>query len=192
VTRQPRAANPFWRFSLRIYRRPGVANACIALQDRLGVDVNMLLLAVWTAGHGTILAGRPLAAATSFSKTWSTKVVRPLRAARRFLRAPTLPPLPAVDRSDLRPKVARAELRAERIEQAVLAAFVPAPAGRVGGLDGARLAAANLGRYFAHAGIRPNAKDVKRIAVVLGAAFRDCDPAALHVELRHLFGRQRR
>lgn len=186
------AKNPFWTFSLRVYRRPGVANACIALQDRLGVDVNMLLLAVWTAWHGTILAGRPLAAATSFSRTWSINVVRPLRAARRFLRAPTLPPLPAVDRSDLRPKVVRAELQAERIEQTVLAAFVPVAPRRLYGLDGARLAAANLGRYFAAAGLHPNAKDVKRIAAVLGAAFPDCEAAALKLELRHLFGRRHR
>lgn len=186
------AKNPFWTFSLRVYRRPGVANACIALQDRLGVDVNMLLLAMWTAWHGTILAGRPLAAATSFSRTWSNNVVRPLRAARRFLRAPSLPPLPAVDRSDLRPKVARVELQAEKIEQTVLAAFVPVAHRRLGGLDGARLGAANLGRYFAHAGLHPNSKDVKRIAVVLKAVFRDCDPDHLQVELRRLFGRHHR
>lgn len=182
----------FWRYSLRVYRRPGVANACVALQDRLGVDVNMLLLSLWTAAHGTILAGRPLAAATSFSRTWSTNVVRPLRAVRRFLRAPTLPPLPAVDRSDLRPKVARNELQAERIEQTVLAAFVPIGHGRAAGLEGARLAAANLGRYFSAAGLNPNAKDIKRIAVVLQAAFRDCEPAELRQELRELFGRRRR
>jgi len=185
-------SNAFWRYSLRVYRRPGVANACVALQDRLGVDVNMLLLATWTAAHGTILAGRPLAAATSFSRTWSTNVVRPLRAVRRFLRAPTLPPLPAVDRSDLQPKVARNELQAERIEQTVLAAFMPASHGRATGVEGARLAAANLGRYFSHAGITPNTKDVKRIAVVLQAAFRDCEATALRHELRELFGRRRR
>ncbi|MCG8546534.1 MAG: TIGR02444 family protein, partial [Alphaproteobacteria bacterium] len=34
--------NAFWNFSLRAYARPGVADACIRLQDRYGVDVNVL------------------------------------------------------------------------------------------------------------------------------------------------------
>ena len=34
--------SPFWRFSLRFYRQPKVADACIALQEEAGVDVNLL------------------------------------------------------------------------------------------------------------------------------------------------------
>src|SRR5262249_40267230 len=39
----------FWNFSLKVYGRPGVAAACIALQDGLGLDVNLLLYCCW---HG--------------------------------------------------------------------------------------------------------------------------------------------
>ena len=42
----------FWRFSLRFYRAPGVADACIALQDGYGVDVNILLFLLWLACEG--------------------------------------------------------------------------------------------------------------------------------------------
>ena len=42
-------ASPFWRFSLGFYRQPGVADACIALQDGCGVDVNILLFFLWLA-----------------------------------------------------------------------------------------------------------------------------------------------
>src|SRR5260370_35545910 len=37
----------FWRFSLAFYARPGVAEALIALQDRAGRDVNLVLFALW-------------------------------------------------------------------------------------------------------------------------------------------------
>jgi uncharacterized protein (TIGR02444 family) len=35
--------DPFWRFSLDLYGRPGVAPACLALQDEAGADVNLVL-----------------------------------------------------------------------------------------------------------------------------------------------------
>ena len=41
--------SPFWRFSLQFYRQPGVADACIALQEEAGVDVNLLLFLLWHA-----------------------------------------------------------------------------------------------------------------------------------------------
>ena len=43
------SGSPFWRFSLRLYRLPGVAEACIKLQEESGADVNLLLFLLW---HG--------------------------------------------------------------------------------------------------------------------------------------------
>ena len=40
--------SPFWRFSLQLYRLPGVAEACIELQEKCGADVNLLLFLLWT------------------------------------------------------------------------------------------------------------------------------------------------
>ncbi len=34
--------HPFWNFSLEVYGGEGVARACLELQDRRGVDVNLL------------------------------------------------------------------------------------------------------------------------------------------------------
>ena len=42
-------SSPFWRFSLDFYRRPGVPEVCLQLQDAHGVDVNLLLFALWQA-----------------------------------------------------------------------------------------------------------------------------------------------
>ncbi len=45
-------SSPFWDYSLGIYRKPGVADACIALQDEFGLDVNMLLACLWFSAEG--------------------------------------------------------------------------------------------------------------------------------------------
>ena len=41
-----------WRFSLTFYARPGVSEALIALQDRAGFDVNLMLFALWLGVSG--------------------------------------------------------------------------------------------------------------------------------------------
>ena len=38
-----RAGEAFWRFSLALYARPDVAEALIGLQDRAGLDVDLIL-----------------------------------------------------------------------------------------------------------------------------------------------------
>ena len=47
----------FWRFSLAFYERPGVPDALIALQDRDGFDVNLILFALWLGISGRGLLG---------------------------------------------------------------------------------------------------------------------------------------
>ena len=41
----------FWQYSIVFYARPGVAAACLALQDREKADVNLILLAFWLASR---------------------------------------------------------------------------------------------------------------------------------------------
>ena len=56
-TRHHRRRDRRRRFSLRFYRQPEVADACIALQEEAGVDVNLLLFLLW---HATMKrASRP-------------------------------------------------------------------------------------------------------------------------------------
>jgi uncharacterized protein (TIGR02444 family) len=47
MARQDAAAESFWRFSLMVYARPGVAEALIGLQDRAGHNVNLILFGLW-------------------------------------------------------------------------------------------------------------------------------------------------
>ena len=77
----------FWRFSLAFYERPGVADALIALQDREGFDINLVLFALWLgiSGRGT-LGGDALAAAERAAGTLRREMIEPLRNLRRKLR----------------------------------------------------------------------------------------------------------
>ena len=58
------AAEAFWRFSLMVYARPGVADALIGLQDRDGHNVNLVLYGLWLGlCHATALDGAALSRA---------------------------------------------------------------------------------------------------------------------------------
>src|SRR5690606_30758862 len=87
----------FWDFSLRVYDRPGVAAACLALQDGHGLDVNLVLLAAWEAARGGELDGALAARLRQFGEAYQADVMRPLRRARRALKGlavePALAPL---------------------------------------------------------------------------------------------------
>jgi uncharacterized protein (TIGR02444 family) len=112
------AGEAFWRFSLALYARPGVADALIALQDRAGRDVNLILFGLWAgATRGHRLTGGGLAAAEAASAAIADATVAPLRRLRRQLKD-------AGDRDllALRRRVAGLETAAERRAQYRLAA----------------------------------------------------------------------
>src|SRR5260370_7243702 len=113
---QTQQGSPFWRFSLRFYRQPGVADACIALQDGCGVDVNILLFFLWLA---TARRRVPLGAAQEVcakAAAWRDDVVVPLRALRRRLKDGS----PLVERGAaelFRTRIKAIELESERLQQ---------------------------------------------------------------------------
>ena len=113
--------SPFWRFSLRIY--PSVADTCLELQDRFGVDVNVLLFLLWAAHNQRKLSAGEVHFMMSAVESWNRSVVVPLRGVRRFLRSPP----EIVDRdaaAAFREHVKQVELEAERLQQEALYQFV--------------------------------------------------------------------
>ena len=115
---------PHWTFALRLYGRPGVAEACLLLQDRLGVDVNVLLLAAYAAvERGIALDADALREIDGLIAPWRGEVIAALRQLRRRLKSGPAPaPCEATER--LRAQIKSAELHAEQIEQAVLAGWL--------------------------------------------------------------------
>ena len=110
--------NPFWQFSVSVYGAPDVAAECLALQESLGIDVNILLLCAWAGARGYAFDDARLAEIEQRVGDWHAHIVRPLRAIRRDIK--TMPEMAHTEIQEFRKEVAAAELRAERIEQALL------------------------------------------------------------------------
>ena len=108
--------SPFWRFSLRFYRRPGVADACIALQDGCGADVNILLFFLWLALARRCVSPAAAAAVCAKVAPWRDDVVIPLRTLRRRLKDGSS----LVERGVaelFRTRIKAIELESERLQQ---------------------------------------------------------------------------
>lgn len=111
--------NAFWQFSLAVYRAPGVAEECLAVQEKYGVDVNMLLFCAWLAVACKVALTRSeIEAIGARVGEWHEHVVKPLRGVRRYMKN-----VPGGDAAVLRTRVKAAELEAEQVEQAMLYSF---------------------------------------------------------------------
>ena len=117
----------FWRFSLSLYRMDGVPPACIALQDGHGLDVNIMLFALWLGSRGRALEPAELTEADAAVREWRADAVVALRAVRRFLRTPP-EAVDAAGAAALRERVKAVELELERLQQEALFALRPAQA----------------------------------------------------------------
>jgi len=150
----PMSDSAFWRFSLKFYAMPGVGAACIELQDRCGVDVNVLLFLLFLADQNRVISAEDAARIDAQARPWREGVVVPLRAARRSLRTP----IGAFDRDaaeTLRGNVKRIELEAERIQQETLEQTnSPSAAGNPAS-SRAGAARTNLAAFAAHLGGLP-------------------------------------
>jgi uncharacterized protein (TIGR02444 family) len=138
----------FWRFSLAFYARPGVAEACLRLQDDAGVDVNVMFYVLFLATQMRQIDRIDVAQIDASIKAWREVAVVPLRTLRRRLKT-GIEPVSVADTESLRSAVKRVELEAERIEQEWLEKNVPAPT--LGTPSASRVAAAhaNLAAYGA-------------------------------------------
>lgn len=97
-----------------------MAEACLTLQERLGLDVNLLLFCLWAGRCGHRLEPGELSALQAAATPWHEAVVRPLRGVRRALKGSGDP-----EREALRQRIKADELEAERLEQDLLHARLP-------------------------------------------------------------------
>ena len=157
----------FWDFSLDLYGRPGVTEACLALQARRDLDVNMLLFCCWCGARGEALTAGELGERIVAVRPWQDQVVKPLRAARRWLKGQQTAPATAAEA--LRQAIKAQELEAERLEQLILADAATNATDR----GAPALAAANLKAYFAALGLVPGEVDWGDLAALLCGLFRE-------------------
>ncbi len=170
----------FWDFSIRIYARPEVAEACLGLQDRHGLDVNVVLFCLWLGASGRgPLVGPELDQVLSGVADWHARTVRHLRALRKWLKG-DLGAVPRGLGDRFRNAVAGLEIDAEHIEQLVLAgALARTPKPGLEALDGARDAASSLAAYLGASGASSSATDRAAAGLLLAAAFPELAPGEL-------------
>jgi uncharacterized protein (TIGR02444 family) len=179
-------ANPFWDYSLALYRDAAVEAACLELQRRHGLDVNLVLLCCWQASLGGALDAGSLERAQATVASWQAEVVRPLRALRQRLKVRLAQPEPGSIAArwpelagSLRSRVLALELDGERLAQLALAqALASAPASAS---PGVALAGANLRHYWPFDG-----RDRHALQSLLTAAFPAAAPAAVAAALEWL------
>ena len=140
----------FWRFSLAFHEWPGVAEALITLQDRDGLDVNLILFALWLGISGRApLDGDALAAAERVAGTLRSEIVEPLRSLRRKLRHH-----PDGEVQRLREGVKVLELAGEKLIQERLARVAGRGCAKKSRRDRRGAAHANLALYLGGGGLR--------------------------------------
>jgi uncharacterized protein (TIGR02444 family) len=152
---------PFWQFSGLVYGRPGVAEACVDLQDRHGLDVNLLLFCAWAGAQGRRLDRGDLGLLRGASRPWHDAVVAPLRSARRWLKRQTAVPEDLGE--SFRDKVKSLELQAEMLEQLVLYQEIDIAEGE----SDPKAVAANLRLYLTRFKPLPTADDLADLSAVL-------------------------
>ncbi|GEM_PF-2892974 len=124
----------FREFSEALWASPQLRGACLDLQDSAGIDVNLVLLALFLAAHGRAADADVAARAGAASQDWTRPVTDNLRAARRAIKGQD---------DALYEKALSLELEAEAVLQDRLAAIAEgAPAAPADtGLAAANLAA---------------------------------------------------
>jgi len=121
------AMSPLWDFTLRLYRSPGVPEACLAVQDRHQADVTLLIYGVWVGAEGrAALTPDQTQAAADAVAAWHNEIVRPLRAVRRRMKTGPAP-APGAQTEALRESLKAVEIGAEKIELLVLEGCAPPP-----------------------------------------------------------------
>jgi uncharacterized protein (TIGR02444 family) len=165
--------NPFWDYALALYRRPGVEAACLELQQRHSLDVNLVLLCCWLARRGIVADEVVLDRIARAAEAWQEQFVRPVRAVRGRLKTALREPQPGSIPARwpeltgaLRQRVLALEIDGERLEQLLLAElaaeFAPTTS------PGVALASANLAGYRRFA-----PSDRPALTALLQAAFPD-------------------
>jgi uncharacterized protein (TIGR02444 family) len=165
-----------WAFALAIYARPGVADACLTLQNEAGVDVMLLLMATFAAvKHRLLLTPDEIKALDEACRLWREQIVWRLRAIRIELKTGPQP-APSSATEPFRSKVKALELAAEKLENQLLAECLPLRAPTLETVTPKQLRAVleNIVAHFAERrGVRPSANLSSSIDTIAEAAIKD-------------------
>jgi len=166
-------SHPFWNYSVKLYRKPGVADACLFVQDRYGLNVNLILFCIWAADTGSgKLTSIQVSTALHRVADWEEQVIKPLREVRRTCRQDALG-IPEFLLQTFVPQIETVELEAEQVEQLVLAELAQ---GLMSSAEGSsdyveNDAVGSLKAYISVLDVVPDAQLTECLSVILQAAF---------------------
>lgn len=161
MTRAGTKDSAFWDWSLDRY--PRAKDALLALQDKRGFNINLLLWCVWRAEAGETLDEARVKAAIASVEAWHRVITAPLRMARRRLAEF------GAQGAELKPRAQALELEAERVEQETLQLCLPADAPAPSGPSAQARAIHNLETYAGLAGVGRNAGYSEDLAALAAA-----------------------
>lgn len=114
---------PIWKFALDFYGRPGIAPACLCLQDQVGLDVVHLILVLYmyTELHQSTSL-EDIQTARVAMASWRGATVLPLREIRKALKvlATAFPN----EQEAVRSRIKEVELLAEQVQLAEAARWL--------------------------------------------------------------------
>ncbi len=156
--------SPFWRFSLHFYALPGVAPACLVLQDEAKADVNLMLYFFFLATQKRALGRDDIASLDKAVSVWREEVIKPLRALRRRLKS-GINGVDGKTSEAFRDKLKGLELEAERIAHNALAREAPPLSFRADAASPQDAVQASLDAYGKYLGHLPG----EPVKILLGA-----------------------
>lgn len=148
-----------WSYALKLYARPGVETACLALQEG-GADVCLVLAAAWLGSTGVAFAASRMSELESTAQGWREEVIVPLRSLRQRWRETAKQD---AELAPLRERIKQLELEAEKVLLGRLETVA---------MDWPRSEAEDLARWLEAAsgvagGLRRDARETLRIAASL-------------------------
>jgi uncharacterized protein (TIGR02444 family) len=167
-----------WDFSVRSYSGPGVAKACLSLQNELGTDVNMLMFCCWAAAQSGRLDGKLISQAYEFSTAWADAVVLPLRNARTWMKSngSSARTIDTDVFSKLRDQIKNTELLSEKLQLQTLESLLAdaPPRDRINE-DLPMHAATNLALYAVRSDIAMGTDARQKLSLLVISAFPNFD-----------------
>ena len=176
----------FWEFSIRTYASELVPNACLALQNQNGIDVNLLLFSLWFGKTRGVADNDVLKKVFDFSQSWATHVVVPLREVRTWMKQEACEDS-RIDKASCqqyREKVKKLELAGEKIQQEVLQSLVvDSSESQQAESEQVQAMLANCRAYFSTLQLEMTGEVKEQLVVIMAAGLGNVSAEALGAEI---------
>ena len=154
--------NGFWEFSCNFYCQPRVKDSLLWLQDNRDLDVITLLLCLWQGRRHYLIPAEEMAQACQICGQWSSHVIAPIRASRRWIKTQ--------GDADLYEQIKTVELSVEKsLIMALAGKWQDTADQRNNGSSSPDCAEKNTGLYLQQAGIEMDRDMEDQLAILIGS-----------------------